>query len=390
MVNMSKIRTLSVLHILNDGFVVSLPLLLPFIKDDLQLNLTQVGFLSSSLHMLGIVLAIPAGIIASKWGGLRSLTWAVMLYGLGFIATSLAPNYWLVIVAFLLAGIGFGVFHPIAFATVAAWTTKSDRGRAMGNFTAIGDLGRIGISAGITALAAYLGWRLTSGLYGAVALGLFVIFWLFFQKESVIPETKKTAPLSFRYFLKHKRFMLATLTGALDSFASSSLFVFIPFLLLSKGMSPATLGIFTGFYFVGNFMGKTVLGRFVDWFGNIKVFIAAELLMAINIVLFALSQNWLLVSIIAIVLGALTKGTVPVIQTMVAEATEQERSFEHVFALNALLVSVATVIAPLLFGIVADKQGIEAVFLLSAGFALMAIVTALSLRSVNHRIDSVY
>lgn len=155
-------------------------------------------------------------------------------------------------------------------------------------------------------------------------------------------------------------------------------------------MSPATLGIFTGFYFVGNFLGKTVLGRFVDWFGNIKVFIAAELLMAINIVLFALSQNWLLVSIIAIVLGALTKGTVPVIQTMVAEATEQERSFEHVFALNALLVSVATVIAPLLFGIVADKQGIEAVFFISAGFALMAIVTALSLRSVNHRIDSVY
>lgn len=387
---MSKIGTLSVLHILNDGFVVSLPLLLPFIKDDLQLNLTQVGFLSSTLHILGIVLAIPSGIIASKWGGLRSLTWAVMLYGLGFVATSLAPNYWLVIVAFLLAGIGFGVFHPIAFASIAAWTSKSVRGRAMGNFTALGDLGRIGISAGITALAAFLGWRLTSGLYGAVALGLFVIFWLFFQKEPVTPEAKKSQPLSFRYFLQHKRFMLATLTGALDSFASSSLFVFIPFLLLSKGISPATLGIFTGFYFAGNFLGKTLLGRFVDQFGNITVFVAAELLMAINIVLFAVSQNRLMITIIAVLLGALTKGTVPVIQTMVAEATEQERSFEHVFALNALLVSVATVIAPLLFGIVADKQGIEAVFFISAGFALMAIVTALSLRSVNHRIDSVY
>lgn len=198
--NMSKIRTLSVLHILNDGFVVSLPLLLPFIKDDLQLNLTQVGFLSSTLHILGIVLAIPAGIIASKWGGMRSLTWAVMLYGLGFIATALAPNYWLVIVAFLLAGIGFGVFHPIAFATVAAWTTKSERGRAMGNFTALGDLGRIGISAGITALAAFLGWRLTSGLYGAVALGLFVIFWLFFQKESGYLKQKNLHHFHFAIF----------------------------------------------------------------------------------------------------------------------------------------------------------------------------------------------
>lgn len=375
--HLSNVGLLNILHVLNDGFIVSLPLLLPFLQKDLQLNLTQVGFLGSVLSLLGVFLAIPTGYIASKWGGLKSLTWAVAIYSFGFIATSISPSYWFVVVAFLIAGAGFGIFHPIAFASLANWTTKTGRGKAMGNFTAIGDLGRVGISAGITALASFVGWRLTSGLYGAVALGIFSFLILFNQKDKTEITEIKRNPVSLSKFLKHKTFLLTTLTATLDSFASSSLYVFIPFLLLSKGINPAILGTFTGFFFIGNFLGKTMLGRFVDRFGNMKVFITAELFMAINIILFILSNNWVIIIVIAVILGALTKGTVPVIQTMVAEVTEQDHAYEQVFALNALVTSIATAVAPLLFGIIADRFGIMHVFSVSAGFALLAIISAL-------------
>ncbi|MFA5025213.1 MAG: MFS transporter [Candidatus Shapirobacteria bacterium] len=378
--NIDNVNLLNILHVLNDGFIVSLPLLLPFIKEDLHLDLIQIGFLGSVLNLLGIFLALPAGIIATKLGGLRSLTWAIGLYSLGFIATSISPNYWFVVIAFLIAGTGFGIFHPIAFASVAKWAQKERLGKAMGNFTAIGDLGRVGVSAGVTFFASYIGWRLTSGIYGAVALGIFALLITFSQKDNVKVKQSDEKSVSLLYFLKHKSFLTVSLTGFLDSFASSSLFVFIPFLLLSKGVNPAILGTFTGFFFIGNFLGKSLLGRFVDKFGNTKVFITAEFFMAVNIILFALSQNWIAIIIIAVILGALTKGTVPVIQTMLAEATEKEHSYEKVFALNSLIVGIATASAPLIFGIIANKFGVIHVFSVSACFALLAIITAIIAR----------
>ncbi len=377
----SKFATLNILHVMNDGFAVSFPLLLPFIKTDLQLNLAQVGFLGSMLNLLGVFLAIPAGIIAAKWGGLKSLTYAVILYSIGFIVASVAPHYFFIVVAFLIASFGFGIFHPIGFASIASWSSKKTRGKDMGNFTAIGDIGRVGISAGITALAAYIGWRLTSGLYGAAALVIFVLLLLSTPKDETSIEQQKRKSVPYKNILQHLGFILASLTGALDSFASSSLYVFIPFLLISKGVNLAILGTFTGFFFIGNFIGKSMLGRFVDKFGNIKVFVAAELFMAINIILFTISHNWILVTVIAVILGALTKGTIPVSVTMLAEATEKDFSHEQVFALNALIASVATAIAPLLYGFIADKFGIINVFVVSAIFAIFAIFSAFLLRT---------
>lgn len=380
--NINNITLLSILHVLNDGFIVSLPLLLPFIKTDLHLDLIQIGFLGSVLSLLGVFLALPSGIIATKLGGLKSLIWAIGLYSLGFIATSISPNYLFIIIAFLIAGTGFGLFHPIAFASIAKEAPKEKLGKTMGNFTAIGDIGRVGISAGVTILATYIGWRLTSGVYGAIGLGIFVILILSCKKGNIEVKKQNKKSASILYFLKHKNFLMVSLTGALDSFASSSLFVFIPFLLLSKGINPAILGTFTGFFFIGNFLGKSLLGRFVDKFGNTKVFVTAEFFMAINIILFALSQSWIAIIIVAIILGALTKGTVPVIQTMLAEATEKEHSYENVFALNSLIVGIATASAPLIFGIIANKFGIIHVFSASACFALLAIISAIITRVV--------
>lgn len=366
--------------------MVSLPLLLPFVQAELHLGLSQVGLLGTMLNSLSVLLALPAGVIAAKFGGLRSLIIAMAIYSLGFIFTALAPSYALIIIAFLLAGLGFGIFHPIAFAEVARLTNKSDRGRAMGSFTAVGDLGRVGISAAITLIASYIGWRATSGLYGAVGLGLFALLFRFSNKKQIV-ETPNVSPVSLGFLLKHPKFLSVTLTNMLDTFASSSLFVFIPFLLIEKGIGTAILGTLTAFFFVGNMFGKTMLGRFVDKVGSLKVFATAEILMAMAIALFTVIDNWILIAIVAVLLGALTKGTVPVIKTMVADIVDTEHSFEQVFALNSLLSSLAGAAAPLLLGLAAQSLGINYVFIISAIFALLAAASTLGIKLVNVRLN---
>lgn len=83
-----------------------------------------------------------------------------------------------------LAGIGFGVFQPIAFALIAKWSPKESRGRIIGNFTAIGDVGRIGISAALSFVAVSIGWKQTAIAYAVVVLFIAFGFYRFLIARS--------------------------------------------------------------------------------------------------------------------------------------------------------------------------------------------------------------
>jgi MFS family permease len=370
--------SLNVLHIFNDGFEASLLLLLPFIAKDLHINLTQVGALGTLVNAFGVILALPAGYIATKIGGLKTLIIALFVYGLGFLFSGISANYLLLLFTFSIAGIGFGVFHPIAFALIAKWSAKETRGRAMGNFTAIGDVGRIGISAALTFIVVYIGWKVTSILYAIVAItaGVGFYFALLSQNTAIAVKEHKPAEMTMWQIVKNSRFIFATSSAIFDSFASSSLYVFLPFLLLKKGISPAFLGSFTAAFFAGNFLGKTFLGRFVDKIGNARVFIFSEFLMAAFIFFLANSSSVYLIIGCSIALGIFTKGTVPVLQTMISESAEHHGNYEKTFRVSAFTSSVATTIAPLLLGFISDKVGIVTAFNVMAVTAVIATIPA--------------
>jgi FSR family fosmidomycin resistance protein-like MFS transporter len=374
----SQVSALYLLHAINDGYQASLLLFLPFIAHDLQLNLTQAGLLGTVVNSLSIVLAFPSGYIAAKFGGMRTLIIALFLYGLGFLGSGFSTGYLSLFPMFIIAGLGLGVFHPIGFALIARWTDKEDRGRVMGNFTAIGDIGKIGIAAFLTVIIVSIGWRFTSLIYAVLALGVAGVLYVTFlkQHESLRTKEKIGQYIPLAEILRHKPFIFAVLSSFFDSFASSSLFIFLPFLLLKRGVSPALLGTFSAAFFIGNFAGKTVLGRFVDKYGNSKIFIVSELLMALFIITLANSTNFIIIIVCSVILGIFTKGTVPVLQTMISESADHHGNFEKTFAIASLVASTASTIAPVLLGIVSDKLTIIAAFNVMAGAALLAVIPA--------------
>ncbi|HSX16857.1 MAG TPA: MFS transporter [Patescibacteria group bacterium] len=370
---------LNALHILNDGFQASFVLLLPFIAKDQGLSLTKVGSLGTILSVASVVLALPAGYIAAKIGGLKTLIIALALYAVGLLGAGMFGHYYLLLLTFALGGVGFGVFHPIAFSLIAKWAPKATRGRAMGNFTAIGDVGRIGISAALSFVVVAIGWRHAAIIYAIAALVIAACayhFWLS-KGGSLAPKEHTTTPLSLWQIIRNRRYLLAISASALDAFASASLFVFLPFLLLKRGVDPAFLGTFTAAFFVGNFFGKTILGRFVDKFGGTKVFITSEVLMAAFIFLLANATALPFIVFCSIVLGVFTKGTVPVLQTMVSESVEHHGNFEKAFGFGGLVSGAAITSAPFLLGFASDKLGIVSAFNIMAAVALVAVIPAL-------------
>ncbi|MBI2641493.1 MFS transporter, partial [Candidatus Roizmanbacteria bacterium] len=183
--------------------------------------------------------------------------------------------------------------------------------------------------------------------------------------------------VKFRDLLKNKKFILATITSFLDNISSASLFIFLPFLLLEKKIDASFLGAFTSVYFIGNLLGKSVIGRLADRFGNVKVFIVAELLMALFIFLLTGVSSIILIVIFSVILGVLTKGTIPARSSMGIEAAEHHGRYEKATAFMGFVTSIGLLIAPALYGRIADLFGIVYTFYTAALFALLAIIPAL-------------
>ena len=369
---------LPVLHLFNDGYLAAMPLILPFASAEFGLSMSQVGFLGSLLSFSGIVLAIPASFLSSRFGAVRVLSLAVLCYGIGFILLGASAGLLLVTLSFLLGSIAFGIFHPIAFSAVAGNGEREGLGERMGVFAATGDVGKIALASLLSFVIGFSSWRTASFLYGGAAILLFCISILLSRGGHGSASGAEERVHHGSAILRSRRFALANAASLLDSFANASLFIFIPFLLTFRGIDASFTGIFTSVFFVGNLLGKLAMGRMSDRVGKERLFILVEILIFISLVLLALMPSVYAISIMAFILGFLTKGTVPITSTMIAESVESS-GYGAAYSVNSLSTSIANTAAPLFFGVIADILGVQAIFFACGIAALSSAVPALFL-----------
>ncbi len=251
-------------------------------------------------------------------------------------------------------------------------------GRTLGNFTALGDMGIVAISTILTFLVVRIGWRPTAFLYALLPFLLLLLLWR--RKDNLIVEKKEAKQIASGIRLRHNyEYLLSILASAIDSLASTSIYLFMPFLFLARGVTPAFLGLFTASYFVGNMLGKTSLGRLSDIVEKAHVFIAAEIVMAVFLVLIATTHSYVMMIIFSIILGAMTKGTAPVVTTMVTNSLEKYPHLEKAFGIGSVISGAGSTLAPIILGYAADRYGIESAFFVSACFALLATTPAIVL-----------
>ena len=371
---------LPILHLFNDGYLAAMPLILPFASEEFALSLGVVGLLGSLLSFSGIILAIPAGVTASKFGALRLLSMGVLVYSLGFLILGLSSGVITVVLAFIIASIAFGIFHPLAFSAVAKASQHSSLGRQMGVFAATGDIGRIAFAAAVTFIIGLTSWRFTSLLYAAAAAALFILSIFLSRGKDVsgYGHTEKGKKKIDAALLKNSTFMLANASSLLDAFANSSLFIFIPFLLTFRGIDAAFIGSFTSIFFIGNLSGKVIMGRLTDRIGQERLFICCEAFIFISLIMLALSPSVIVISALAFILGFFSKGTVPITSTMIAQSVGNDE-YESAYSVNSLSTSIANTVAPLFFGVLADFLGVQAIFFSCAVAALCAALPSLIL-----------
>lgn len=374
-----SLSQLYVLHVLNDGVRTALVVLLPFIAKDLSLSLTQVGFLGSSQGLLMMLLGIPAGLLAARLGGLRLLSLALILYSISVIAIAFSTNIALVVLAFYAAAVGFGVFHPVGFATIAKYAPKDQIGISMGKFSSLGEIGRMGIPPAAILATSFIGWRPTMMVMGGIGCLLYILTKLLYKtREEHSPQEAEHHVdwlKTLAQLVRQPRVLFAALANMIDSSASNIITIFYPFAILAKGVTPFMLGIMTGVYFIGGLCGKMILGHGADKMKSSTLFIIAEIIMAIVLILLAFSTNLYVLFLLSFFLGVFTKGTSAVGLALISESA-QGANYEKVFSIGETFVGVAAAIAPLIAGFIADSFGVISVLYLAAFIVIVATVPA--------------
>ena len=82
----------------------------------------------------------------------------------------------------------------------------------------------------------------------------------------------------------------------------------------------------------------------------------------------------MLTVLLALAIGIVTKGTVPVIQTIITEPVRGTQNYEAIFTVNSFVRGITNILTPVLFGGIASLWSMDEVYLLMAAVATLSIV----------------
>jgi MFS family permease len=377
------LATAALTHVLHDGFSDALYVLLPLWATEFGLTLTGVGILKA-VYTAGMAFSqIPAGLLAERWGERRLLVVGTAVTALGYLAVAVSANGMLPLVGFLLvAGLGSGVQHPLASSLVSRAYETGPRRAALGTYNFAGDLGKIAVPAAVALTASLAGWHVATATYALIGLAGALLIALALARLGAGAADGATAAVRIGaggWGIRDARgFQALSVIGMIDTATRTALLTFLPFLLLSKGLTVAGLGLALAVLFAGGAAGKFVCGLVAERVGIVRTVILTELATACGIATVALGPLTVALGVL-LPLGIALNGTSSALYATVADLVAPERR-ARAYGLYYTLVVGASAAAPLAYGALGDAVGVVATLLVTSVVVLVTVPLCLVLR----------
>jgi len=178
----ASLRTLAAIstaHWVSHFHLFVLPMLFPFLKEQLGVGYIELGFALTVFAVVSGLTQAPMGYLGDRIGARKILLMGLTLGGFALIVLGLHLSYsWLIASAALL-GLANSVYHPADYAILSAHMDEARMGRAFSIHTFAGFLGGAVAPAIMVALVAATGGRgalIVAGAVGPlVALLLLVV-----------------------------------------------------------------------------------------------------------------------------------------------------------------------------------------------------------------------
>lgn len=250
----------------------------PLLKAEWVLSDAQLGSLSGIVALMVGVLTFPLSLLADRWGRVRSLVVAAVVWSLATLGCAVAASYGQMFLGRFMVGVGEAAYGSVGIAVVLSVFPARLRATLSGTFIAGGAFGSVlGVSIG-GVVAQHLGWRWTfavMGLFGLVLAAVYGVVVTERKLASVVvglggaPDTRGPLRTLLPRLFSSVSVLCAYVGSGLQMFLAMALLAWMPsFLDRYYGLAPAKAGLAAGVFALITGIGMVGGGMVCDRLGR--------------------------------------------------------------------------------------------------------------------------
>ncbi len=363
--------------------------LLPDIQSTFGISYGQLGLFTGIYGLIGIILSVPAGLLARRYGEKAILLGGLVLVAAGLAVLALAPDFAVALTGRGLWLAGYRLAFVCVMMAVALTAPARLKGATMGIVGAVSAFASvIGAPFG-SEIGKALGWR--SGIWGYAALAVVgaAVFALFYKRDpgADVPAPHGSSPGRTGARPAHKTpvvWVMAAGIGLLNMGGFTITF-FVP--SVAKGVfhlssTDAALMISSAYFVAifGNLLSGYVADRMdritlLVWISSTLIF-AALALNSANLVLFRIA----VIAVVALGHAATNQGYATV------GAVLKGRETGPAMGIVSLGSGVYAYLGPQMLGLLRDWTGaFSAGFYMLAGASAFGVALLLALKRIERR-----
>lgn len=345
------------------------PPIMPVLMDTFHITLTQAGSLMSILALVGLILALPAGIILQKLGTKTSGLIALACTGAGAVVGALSGSYGMLMFSRVLEGMGMGLIGVIAPATIAMWFPPERQGTPMGIWATWVPVGSVLMFNLAPALTGSAGWQSVWWVGAGFAVVMMLAHGALIRQPPNTEATPKDEKLDLGKALANRDIWLLAIAFACMNIAMLSVNTFYPTYLnevLEYSLGEAALVSSIGTFVI--LFSAPLAGWFSDRIGSRRLVFSLPFLAIAVLLLFPFRVTgfwiWILMGLIGFLTGAVPTATF-------AAAPEVMRKPQWAgLGLAVILVgqNLGQLLGPIIFG-----QAVNAWGWAAAGYAMIPV-----------------
>ena len=384
--------------ILAHGFGrMSYSVILPYMKDGLNLNYTQLGTIATGNFIGYLSLAIIGGFLAARFGTRRVIFISLVVIGISLFLTGFANSFFYAFIMRLICGMGNGGSYVPIMALPAAWFAIQKRGLATGIVSA-------GIGIGLFLSGIMLppvikhfgsdGWRYSWYLLGILVFGFaFVCYALLRDHPSEKGlsmlgggEETKTGPKvtlfnAFQEVVKEREIWKLGFVYFMYGFSYIIyLTFFVAYLTKEVGIDAVEAGKIYGILGILSIFCGVIYGWISDLLGRRYGTMLAYLTLAVSYLIFALWKAPAGFYLSAIIFG-ISAFSVPTIMAASAGDAMGARLAPAGLGFITLFFGIGQALGPAIGGWIKDTTNtFQYAFLLSAFVSILGAAGSLILR----------
>lgn len=367
---------ISASHGINHFYQLLMPVIIPKILVEYNLDLLSAGLLISVYNISYALLQTLSSLLSKKIGRRDTIILGLLITSVSFLVFGFVDNLLMLAVILFVAGIGGSTYHPNGMPLISEYYSDS-RGKAAGFHQTGGSLGSVLAPLIIGTLVVILGWRLTTIILTipGFALALIMRFTIPKTKQKTVEtekqhDSEKTQRESLNMYWPSLLFIVATVIYTLGIRGVNSLAVL--YFQNGRGIEYTQANyLFSALQVAGLFSGP-LCGRLSDFLGRKKVISILVIIEAVCLYTLTAISN-ILLFIPCIIFGFSSFGLLAVTDAFLADITPKS-NIETIFGLHFTLSFFTQVIIPPIYGLITSYTGS-----LDSGFIALSAVIPFSI-----------